>query len=78
MATLIAAMGIIKTRPRSRCDAAEAFKPAAQGFFVVALTSKRVGAGKVMIDMWRDWFQQFVPAMVVHVFEGLSNRFLTM
>jgi hypothetical protein len=28
-------------------NAAEAFKPAAQGFFVVALTTKRVGAGKV-------------------------------
>jgi hypothetical protein len=25
-------------------DAAEALKPAAQGFFVVALTTKRVGA----------------------------------
>lgn len=34
-------------------DAAEALKPAAQGFFVVALTTKRVGAGKAVMDIRR-------------------------
>jgi hypothetical protein len=57
-------------------DAAEAFKPAAQGFFVVALTTKRVGAGKAVMDIRRDWFQHLVPAMVVDVVEGLSDSFL--
>jgi hypothetical protein len=31
-------------------DAAEAFKPAAPCFFVVALTTKRVGAGQAASD----------------------------
>jgi hypothetical protein len=35
----------------SGLDAAEALKPAAQGFFVVALTTKRVGAGNAVMDM---------------------------
>ena len=43
-------------------DAAEALKPAAQGFFVVALTSKRVGAGNAMMDMRRDCFHRLNPA----------------
>ena len=54
-------------------DAAEALKPAAQGFFVVALTTKRVGAGNAVMDMRRDCFHRFIPAMVVDVVEGLSD-----
>jgi hypothetical protein len=57
-------------------DAAEALKPAAQGFFVVALTTKRVGAGNAMMDMRRDCFHRLIPAMVVDVVEGLSDSFL--
>ena len=59
-------------------DAAEALKPAAQGFFVVALTSKRVGAGNAMMDMRRDCFHRLNPAMVVDVVEVCRIRFLTM
>jgi hypothetical protein len=57
-------------------DAAEALKPAAQGFFVVALTTKRVGAGNAVMDMRRDCFHRLIPAMVVYVVEALSDRFL--
>jgi hypothetical protein len=57
-------------------DASEALKPAAHGFFVVALTTKRVGAGNAVMDMRRDCFHRFIPAMVVDVVEGLSDFFL--
>ena len=57
-------------------DASEALKPAAHGFFVVALTTKRVGAGNAVMDMRRDRFHRFIPAMVVDVVEGLSDFFL--
>jgi hypothetical protein len=57
-------------------DAAEALKPAAQGFFVVALTTKRVGAGQAVMDIRRDRFQHLIPAMVVEVVEALSDSFL--
>ena len=45
-------------------DAAKALKPAAHGFFVVALTTKRVGAGNAVMDMRRDRFHRLIPAMV--------------
>jgi hypothetical protein len=54
-------------------DAAEALQPAAHGFFVVALTTDRVGAGKAVMDIRRYWFQQLIPAMVVDVVEALSD-----
>jgi hypothetical protein len=57
-------------------DASEALKPAAHGFFVVALTTKRVGAGNAVMDMRRDCFHRFIPAMIVDVVEGLSDFFL--
>jgi len=57
-------------------DAAEALKPAAHGFFGVALTTKSVGAGDAVMNMRRDCFHRLVPAMVVDVVEGLSNSFL--
>ena len=57
-------------------DAADALKPAAQGFLVVALTANRVGAGKAVMDIRRDCFQQLIPAMVVDVVEALSDWFL--
>ncbi len=41
--------------------------------FVVALTTEPVGAGHAMVDMRRDCFQRFIPAMVVDVVEGLSD-----
>jgi hypothetical protein len=43
-------------------DAAEALKPAAQGFFAVALTTKRVGAGNAVMDMRRDCFDRLIPS----------------
>jgi hypothetical protein len=57
-------------------DATEALKPAAQVFFVVALTTKRVGAGNAVMDKRRDCLHRFIPAMVVDVVEGLSDLFL--
>jgi hypothetical protein len=54
-------------------DAAEALKPAAQVFFAVALTTKRVGAGNAVMDMRRDCLHRFIPAVVVDVVEGLSD-----
>jgi hypothetical protein len=39
----------------------------------VALTTKRVGAGNAVMDMRRDCFHRFIPAMVVDVVEGLSD-----
>jgi len=42
----------------------------------VALTTKRVGARKAVMDIRRDWFQHLIPAMVVDVVEGLSDSFL--
>jgi hypothetical protein len=57
-------------------DAADALKPAAQGFFVVALTTNRVGAAKAVMDIRRDCFQQLISAMVVDVVEALSDQFL--
>ena len=56
-------------------DAADALKPAAQGFFVVALTTKRVGAGNAVMDMRRDCFHRLIPAMVVELVEALSDSF---
>jgi hypothetical protein len=44
-------------------------KPAAQGFFVVALTSKRVDSRNAMMNLRRD--RCLIPAMVVDVVEGL-------
>jgi hypothetical protein len=60
----------------SGLDAAETLKPAAQGFLVMALTSKRVGAGNAVMDIRRDCFHRVIPAMVVDVVEGLSDFFL--
>lgn len=57
----------------SRQDAAEALKPAAQGFFAVALTTKRVGAGNTVMDLRHDGFHRLIPAMAVDVVEGLSD-----
>jgi hypothetical protein len=54
-------------------DAAEALKPAAQGFFIVALTTNRVGAAEAMMNVWRDWFQQLIPAVIVNVIKALSD-----
>jgi hypothetical protein len=54
-------------------DAADALQPAVHGFFVVALTTNRVGAGKAVMDIRRYWFQQLIPAMVVDVVEALSD-----
>ena len=54
-------------------DAAEALNPAAQGFFVVALTTKRVGALHAVMDTRRDCFHRLIPAMVVDVVEGLPD-----
>jgi hypothetical protein len=42
----------------------------------VALTTKRMGAGNAVMDMGRDCFHRFIPAMVVDVVEGLSDFFL--
>jgi hypothetical protein len=47
-----------------------------QGFFVVALTTNRVGAAKAVMDIRRDCLQQLIPAMVVDVVEALSDQFL--
>jgi hypothetical protein len=57
-------------------DAAEALKPAAQSFFVVALTTERVVAGNAVMDIRRDCFHRLIPAMVVDVVKGLSDFFL--
>ena len=54
-------------------DAADALKPAAQVFLVVALTTKRVGAGNAVMDLRRDCFHRLIPAMVVDVVEGLPD-----
>jgi hypothetical protein len=59
-------------------DAAEALKPTAQDFFIVALTTKRVGAGNAVIDMRRDCFYRLIPAMVVTWSKVCRIRFLTM
>jgi hypothetical protein len=56
-------------------DAAETLKPTEQGVFVVALPTKRVGAGNAMMDPRRDCSQRFIPAMVVDVVEGLLDSF---
>jgi hypothetical protein len=42
----------------------------------VALTTKRVGAGKAVMDIRRDCFQHLIPVMVVDVVEALSDQFL--
>ena len=57
-------------------DAAEALEPAAQGFFVAALATKRVGAGNAVMDMRRDGFHRLIPATVVDMVEGFSDFFL--
>ncbi len=57
-------------------DAAEALKPAAQLFLVVALTTKRVVAGNAVMDARRDCFRHLFPAMVVDVVERLSDSLL--
>ena len=57
-------------------DASEALKPAAHGYFVVALTAKCVDAGNAVMDMRRDCFHRLIPAMVVDVVEGLSDLLL--
>jgi hypothetical protein len=57
-------------------DTAEALKPAAQGFFVVALTSKRVDSRNAMMNLRRDRCHCLIPAMVVDVVEGLPDFFL--
>jgi hypothetical protein len=54
-------------------DPSDALKPAVQGFFVVALTTKRVGTGEAVVDIRGDYFQQLIPAMVVDVIEALSD-----
>src|SRR3989337_2562246 len=56
-------------------DAAEALKPAAQIIFVMALTTKRMGAGNAVMNTRRDGFHRLVPAVVVDVVEGLSDLF---
>src|SRR5215211_1115728 len=50
-------------------DAAVALKPAAQGVFVVALATNRVGAAKAVMDVRHYGSQQLIPAMVVDVVE---------
>jgi hypothetical protein len=45
------------------------------GFFVVALTTNRVGAGKPVMDIRRYGFQQLILAMVVDMLEALSDQF---
>lgn len=57
-------------------DAPDAIQPAVHGFFVVALATNRVGAGKTVMDVRRDWFQQLLPAMVIDVVEALSDQIL--
>jgi len=57
-------------------NATEALKPAAQGCFVVALATQRVGAGNAMMDMRRERFRRLIPAMVVDVIESLPDFFL--
>ncbi len=57
-------------------DSAEALKPAAQGFFAVALATKRVDAGNAVTDIRRDCLHRLIPAMIVDVIEGLSDLFL--
>src|SRR5947209_19328390 len=51
-------------------NAAHALEPAAQGFFVVALTTERVGSGNAVMDTRRDCFHSLGPAMVVYVVEA--------
>jgi hypothetical protein len=41
----------------------------------MALTTKRVGAGQVVMDIRRDRSQHLIPAMVVEVVEALSDSF---
>jgi hypothetical protein len=36
-----------------------------------------VSAGKAVIDIRHDWFQQLIPAMIVNVVEGCWIDFLT-
>jgi hypothetical protein len=67
---------VVDRNMESGQDAAEALKPAAQVLFVVALTTKRVGAGNAVLDMRRDRLHRFIPAMAVDVVEGLSDFFL--
>src|SRR5207248_7253066 len=57
-------------------DTSEALEPTAQGFFVVALATERVGAGNTVMHMRRDCLHRFIPAMVVDMVEGLSDLFL--
>ncbi|MBZ9964478.1 hypothetical protein [Mesorhizobium sp. BR1-1-2] len=66
----------MKALHETRQDTAEAFKPAAQGFLVVALSAKRVGAANPMMEMRRECFRRRIPAMIVDVIEALSDRFL--
>src|SRR5688572_25532826 len=64
---------VVDCDAESWLDAAEALKPAAKGFFAVALTTKRVGAGNAVMNMRRDCFCRLIPSMVVNVVEGLLD-----
>jgi hypothetical protein len=39
----------------------------------VALTTKRVGAGKAVMNVRHDCFQQLIPAVIVDVIKALSD-----
>lgn len=54
-------------------DAAEALEPEADRVFVVTLTAERVGARNAMMDIGRESFHRFIPAMIVHVIVGLPD-----
>jgi hypothetical protein len=54
-------------------DAAEALKPAADRVLIMALPTERVDAGHAVMDMRRERFHRFIPAMIVDVVEGLPD-----
>lgn len=54
-------------------DAAETLELEADRVFVVTLTAERVGARNAMMYIGRESFHRFIPAMIVHVIEGLPD-----
>jgi hypothetical protein len=54
-------------------DAAEALKPAAQGFLSWRSPPSERAPGTLLMDIRRDCFQQLIPAMVVDVVEALCR-----
>jgi hypothetical protein len=59
-------------------DAAEALKPAAQCFFIMALTTKRVGAGQVVMDIRRDRSQHLIQRWLLRWSKLCRILFVTM